>query len=89
MKLTVQIPDELVAHFGGEAAHDKLERRALEAFALEELRSRRITEHQLRKMLGLARIEMDGFLKSHGIFQDVTMEDIERDIADLHACLGR
>jgi hypothetical protein len=39
-------------------------------------------------MLGLGRIERDGFLKSHGIYENVTPEDIERDIADLKACLG-
>ena len=54
LDLTVHIPDELVARLGGEAVHDELERRALEAFALEELWARRITEVQLRKMLGLA-----------------------------------
>ena len=89
MDLTVHVPDELASHLGGEAVHDELERRAQEAFALEELRAGRITEVQLRKMLGLGRIALDGFLKAHGVYQDVTMEDIERDIADLHACLGR
>ena len=89
MDLTVHIPDELVAHLGGEAVHNELERRALEAFALEELRAGRITEVQLRKMLGIARIQLDGFLKAHGIYQDVTMEDIERDIADPRACMER
>ena len=79
MDLTVHIPDELVAHLGGEAAHDKLERRALEAFALEELRANRISEFQLRKMLGLGRIELDGFLKGHGIFQEYTIEDFEEE----------
>ena len=63
-------------------------RRALEGFALEELKAGRMTEVQLRKMLGLARIQLDGFLKTHGIYQDVTMEDIERDVADLKACMG-
>lgn len=89
MDLTVHIPDELFADLGGEAVHHELERRALEAFALEELRAGRISEVQLRKMLGLGRIALDGFLKAHGIYQDVTMEDIERDVADLRACLGR
>ena len=89
MDLTVHLPDELVAHLGGEAVHDQLERRAQEAFALEEFRVGRITEVQLLKMLGLERIELDGFLKTHGIYADITMVDIELDIADLHACLGR
>jgi hypothetical protein len=88
MQLTLQLPDELAAHLGGEAVHHQLERRALEAFAIEELRAGRITEPQLRKMLGLARIQLDGFLKSHGIYEDVSLEDVERDIADLKACLG-
>ena len=50
---------------------------ALEAFALEELRAGHITESQLRKMLGLGRIQLDGFLKAHGIYQDYTLEDFE------------
>jgi hypothetical protein len=88
MQLTLQLPDEVGVHLGGEAVHSELERRALEAFALEELRAGRITELQLRRTLGLARIQLDGFLKSHGIYEDVTLEDVERDIADLKACLG-
>jgi hypothetical protein len=34
-------------------------------------------------MLGLARIQLDGFLKSHGIYQDYTLEDFERERQDL------
>lgn len=79
MQLTLQLPDDLAAQLGGEAVHDELERRALEAFALEELRAGRITELQLRKMLGLARIELDGFLKSHGVYQDYSLEDFEHE----------
>ncbi len=55
MELTIQIPDELAAHLGGAAVQGELERRALEGFALEELRTGRITEPQLRnKILWLA-----------------------------------
>ncbi len=79
MQLTLELPDDLAAHLGGEAVHRELERRALEAFALEELRAGRITEPQLRKMLGLARIQLDGFLKSHGIYPEYTVEDFERE----------
>jgi hypothetical protein len=28
-------------------------------------------------MLGLGRIQLDGFLKAHGIYQDYTLEDFE------------
>jgi hypothetical protein len=80
MEVTFQIPDELV---GSVTAGGDLPRRALEAFALEELRAGRITEPQLCEMLGLARIQMDGFLKSHGIFYDYKMADFERERAAL------
>jgi hypothetical protein len=86
MEVTFHIPDDLASRV---AATGDLSRRALEAFALEELRAGRITEVDLRKMLGLGRIALDGFLKAHSIYHDVTMEDIERDIADLRASLGR
>ena len=70
------------------AAGDALSRPTLENFALEELRAKRITELELlRMMLGLARIQLDGYLKSHGIDQDVSVSDIEQDVADLKACL--
>jgi hypothetical protein len=36
----------------------------------------------------LERLELDGFLKAHGIYEDVTLADIERDVADLKAALA-
>lgn len=77
MQLTLEIPDDIAKHL--QEADGDLARRALEAFALEELRAGRISEHQLRIMLGLGRIELDGFLKGHGIFQEYTMEDFEEE----------
>jgi uncharacterized protein UPF0175 len=74
MEVSFQIPDELV---GSVIASGDLSRRALEAFAPEELRAGRITEVQLCDMLGLARIQMDGFLKSHGVFEEYSLEDFE------------
>ena len=76
MEVTFQVPDELV---GDVTAAGDLPRRALEAFALEELRSGRITEPQLCEMLGLARIQVDGFLKSHGVFEEYSLEDFEEE----------
>ena len=76
MEVTFQIPDEFA---GSSINAGDLSRRALEAFALEELRARRITEVELRKMLGLARIELDGFLKAHNIDPDYSIEDFERE----------
>lgn len=80
MDVTFQIPDDLASRV---AATGDVSRRALEAFALEEFKAGNITQPELRRVLGLARIEMDGFQKSHGIYEDVTFEDVERDIAEL------
>ena len=77
MEVTFHIPDDLASSVT--AAGGDLSRRALEAFALEELRAGRITEVQLCEMLGLARIQMDGFLKSHGVFEEYTLEDFEEE----------
>jgi hypothetical protein len=76
MEVTFQIPDELVSSV---TAAGDLSRRALESFALEELRAGRITEPQLCEVLGLARIQSDGFLKSHGVFEEYTLEDFEEE----------
>ena len=80
MEVTFQIPDELACIL---TATGDLPRRALEAFALEELRIGRITEPQLCEMLYLGRIELDGFLKAHNFLHEYTMEDFERERAAL------
>ena len=77
MQFTVEIPDSIANRLVETGAD--LSRRALEGLALEELRTGRITEPQLCEMLGLARIELDGFLKSHGIYEDYTLEDFEEE----------
>ena len=84
MEVSFSIPDELAAHLGGESVHDQLERHALEAFALEEYKADRISKVQLRRMLGLERIELDGFLKAHDVHHDLlTFEEINQQVAVL------
>jgi hypothetical protein len=78
MELTVQIPDELASRMSASGAD--LARHALEAQALEEFKSGRITKPELRRLLGYGtRYQLDGFLKAHGVYEDYTMEDFERD----------
>lgn len=50
MELTVRIPDELASRMS--ASGVDLSRRALEALALEEFKSGRITKPELRRLLG-------------------------------------
>jgi hypothetical protein len=52
----------------------------LEAIALEGVRSGKLTASQARRLLGIeSRYEMDGFLKAHGVFLDLSLEDVRRD----------
>lgn len=78
MDVTLQIPDDIAARLNADGCD--LPRRALEAFALEEFTSGRITQPELRRLLGFeTRYELDGFLKAHEIYEDYTMEDFERE----------
>ena len=78
MEVTVQIPDELANRMG--ASGTDLSRRALEALAVEEFKSGRITKPELRRLLGFGtRYRLDGFLKSHGVYEAYTVEDFELD----------
>jgi Uncharacterised protein family (UPF0175) len=79
MELTVQIPDDLARSMS--ASGGDLSRRALEAQALEEFKSGRITKPELRRLSGFGtRYQLDGFLKSHGVYEDYTMEDLEQEL---------
>jgi hypothetical protein len=82
MEVTLHIPDEVAERLS--AAGSDLSRRALEAFALEEYKAGRLTELQLRQLLGLkTRDELDGFLKAHEVWLNYTREDLERERAAL------
>ncbi len=79
MNVILPIPDELGERLAAEAGGD-LSRRALEAFALAEYQPHRLTESELRRLLGFAtRYELDGFLKARGIFLDYTPTDLRQE----------
>jgi hypothetical protein len=82
MTLSVEIPDDLVSRLN--AVGGDLSRRALEAFALEEYRSGRLTKAELRRLLQFeTRFELDGFLKTHQVWADDTIESLRQDVRDL------
>ena len=82
MELTVQIPDDLVRSMS--AAGGDLPRRALEALALEEFGSGRLTKPELRRLPGFeTRYQLDDFLKAHDVFEDYTLEDLEQELEGL------
>jgi hypothetical protein len=84
MDVTVQIPDDLAERLS--ASGDDLSRRALEGFSLEEYKRGHISKAELRRLLGLeTRYELDGFLKAHNVFDEVTIDDLRRDVLDLES----
>ena len=79
-------PDELSAALA--APGQDLSRAAFEALALAAYRERKISAAQLRQLLGYeTRMEVDAFLKNHGVELEYTLEYIERD-RDTHRQLG-
>lgn len=81
MEVTLQIPDDLASRMGASA---DLARRALEALALEELKSGHISKPELRRLLGFeTRYELDEFLKAHEVYEDYTLADVEKEVETL------
>jgi len=80
--ITVEIPEELAGYLIG-AGKDPA-REVLEAIALEGYRSDRLSEAEVRRLLGFeTRMEVDAFLKEHGVFLHYTYDDFlhDREIA--------
>jgi hypothetical protein len=81
MNLIVRIPDELAGRLG---PAEELERRALEALAIEEYKLGHLSKAELRRLLGIdSRYVLDGFLKAHDVYEPCTVEDVERDVETL------
>ena len=78
MNLELQISDE-VAHLLA-TKYEDLSLAALEALALEGYRSKRLSEGQVRQMLGFSsRLQVHAFLKDHGVHLHYSLADLEQD----------
>lgn len=78
MQVHLDVPEDIARQFATEPGG--ITRAALEALAIEGVRSGKLTLHQARQMLGISsRYELDGFLKAHGVFLSITIEDVVRD----------
>lgn len=79
MSVTLDIPPELAAHLREQSA-EPLDRRLLEAAAVELYRQGEILHSQFARMLGTSRYEADGVLKRHGVLIEVADIDLEQDL---------
>jgi hypothetical protein len=78
MQVHLDVPEDVAQRFAGEPGG--ITRAALEALAVEGVRSGKLTVYQARQMLDIpSRYEMDGFLKAHGVLLPMTMEDVVTD----------
>jgi uncharacterized protein UPF0175 len=78
MEVTVHIPEAIGARLGNDP--EAIPRWLLEKAGLEAYRSREMSGCELRLMLGLkSRLELDAFLKGHGVYLEYTEEDFAHD----------
>ena len=84
MDVHLEVPEEFARHLASDPKG--LARAALEALAAEGVRSGKLSVFQARTLLGIqSRYEMDGFLKTHGVFLDLTLEDVQKDSEEARA----
>jgi hypothetical protein len=75
VQVIVDIPEDVARLFAADV--QGLSCAALEALALEGLRSGKLSTSQARRLLRIpSRYEMDGFLKVHGVLLPLTVEEI-------------
>jgi hypothetical protein len=80
--VAVHIPAALADHLGGPGP--ALDRRTLEVLAVEAYQAGHLTAYELRQTLGIeTRHELDGFLKARGVYEPVTLTDVQHDVATL------
>lgn len=88
MQITLELPEDIAK--GLASKWNDLPRAVLESLALEAYRSKTLTAAEIRRLLGFeTRIQLDCFLKDHGVFDDYTVSDFEQDRAVLHDLRAR
>jgi predicted HTH domain antitoxin len=75
MQITFELPEDI-------ALHADPGREALEALAIEGYRSRKLTQFEVGRLLGLSRIQTEDFLARHVDLYDYSVDELEAE-ADL------
>lgn len=82
MDVQLQIPDDVARAIQKE--QPDLSRAALEALALEGYRGERLSEAQVRRMLGFkTRMQVHAFLKAHNVYLNYSIHELENDLESL------
>jgi hypothetical protein len=82
MEVQLQIPDDLARVLQSE--QPDLSRAAVEALALEGYRSERLSESQVRRLLGFrTRMQVHAFLKAHHVYLNYSVHELESDLESL------
>lgn len=83
MIVTVDLPEEIAAVFGG-ASPQETSRRVLEAVVLEAYREDRLGAAEAAAVLGLSRLQWNRLLKERNVLERAySVEDLERDVATI------
>jgi Uncharacterised protein family (UPF0175) len=82
MDVQLQIPDDVARVIQNQ--QPDLSRAVLEALALEGYRSQRLSEGQVRRLLGFrTRMQVHTFLKAHNVYLNYSIRELENDLASL------
>ena len=88
MEVTIDLPEDVVKALS--ANGENIEREVLKAFALEGYREEKLSQAQVRRMLGYQTdMQVDAFLKAHNIFLNYTIEDLEQERKTLEKLLAK
>ena len=78
MEITINLPEDVVNVFS--ANGENVERKVLESAAIEGYREGKLSQAQVRRMLGFQTdMQVDGFLKEHKIYLEYDLNDIMRE----------
>jgi predicted HTH domain antitoxin len=79
MQVQIELPEDVAKALliGGQ----DLGRTASESVAIEGYRSGKLSEEQVRRLLGFeSRFDVHAFLKIHNVYLNYTQEDLDRDL---------
>lgn len=79
MHVQLELPEDIARALIADG--QDLKRATEQSIALEGYRSGRLSEEQVRRLLGLAsRLEVHAFLKAHKVYLNYTDQDLDQDL---------